>query len=218
VGEALFPSDVHATFDEGLWLDGEGFDRAAPAELNEVDGVQRQVAIEVADGASEEEVVAALQASVGDQFQELGPALTPVELTNLENVRTLPWVLAGFLALLAVGALGHVLATAARRRRKDFAVLRALGLTRWDSRVVLNVQGTVIGLVGLLVGIPAGIVLGQLGWAVVAESVPLAVVRPVAALAVAALIPLALLVANGLAVWPGRRVARLRPGEVLRTE
>ena len=47
VGEALFPSDVHATFDEGLWLDGEGFDQAAPADLNEVDGVQRQVAIEV---------------------------------------------------------------------------------------------------------------------------------------------------------------------------
>ncbi|MET0914005.1 MAG: FtsX-like permease family protein [Acidimicrobiales bacterium] len=218
VGEALFPTDVHATFDEGLWLDGEGFDRAAPAELNEVEGVQRQVAIEIADGASEEEVVAALQASVGDQFEDLGPAVTPVELSNLENVRMLPRVLAGFLALLAVGALGHVLATAARRRRQDFAVLRALGLTRWDSRVVLNVQGTVIGLVGLLVGIPAGIALGQLGWAVVAESVPLAVVQPVAALAVAALIPLALLVANGLAVWPGRRVARLRPGEVLRTE
>ena len=57
-------------------------------------------------------------------------------------------------------------------------MLRALGLTRWDSRVVLNVQGTAIGVVGLLVGIPAGIVLGRLGWAVVAESVPLAVCGP----------------------------------------
>ena len=218
VGEALFPSDVHATFDEGLWLDGEGFDGPRTGSPQRGDGVQRQVAIELADGASVDKVVADLQDSVGGQFEELGPAVAPVELTNLENVRTLPRVLAGFLALLAVGALGHVLATAARRRRKDFAVLRALGLTRWDSRIVLNVQGTAIGLVGLIVGIPAGIVLGRLGWAVVAESVPLAVVRPVAALAVVALIPLALLVANGLAVWPGRRVARLHPAEVLRTE
>lgn len=219
VGEALFPSDVHATFDQGLWLDGEGFDAASPPDaIPEDDPVERQVAIDLTDSSSEEEVLASLQASVGDQFEDLGPAVTPVELTNLENVRTLPRVLAGFLALLAVGALGHVLATAARRRRKEFAVLRALGLTRWDSRIVLNVQGTAIGLVGLIVGIPAGIVLGRLGWAVVADSVPLAVVRPVAALAVAALIPLALLVANGLAVWPGRRVARLHPAEVLRTE
>ncbi len=219
VGEALFPSDVHATFDQGLWLDAEGFDAAAPPEEIPVDDpVERQVAFDIADDASAEEVLDSLQTSVGDQFEDFGPAVPPVELTNLENVRTLPRLLAGFLALLAVGALGHVLATSARRRGKDFAVLRALGLTRWDSRIVLNVQGTAIGLVGLIVGIPAGIVLGRLGWAVVAESVPLAVVRPVAAFAVLALVPLALLVANGLAVWPGRRVARLRPAEVLRTE
>jgi ABC-type antimicrobial peptide transport system permease subunit len=133
-------------------------------------------------------------------------------------VKTLPRLLAAFLVLLGVGALGHVLATSARRRRHDFAVLRALGLSRTGSRVVLNAQGTVIGLVGLVLGIPAGIVLGRVAWGLVAESVPLEVVQPVAVLATLILVPAALIVANGLALWPGRRVARLRPAEVLRSE
>jgi hypothetical protein len=38
-------------------------------------------------------------------------------------VRTLPVVLAGFLGLLAVGTVGHALASAVRRRRYDLAVL-----------------------------------------------------------------------------------------------
>jgi hypothetical protein len=52
----------------------------------------------------------------------------------------------------------------------------------------------------------------------VADSVPLQVVPPFAALAVLLLVPAALVVANAVAVWPGRRVARLRPAQVLRTE
>jgi ABC-type lipoprotein release transport system permease subunit len=117
-----------------------------------------------------------------------------------------------------VAALTHVLLTSARRRRRDFAVLRALGLTRRGGRVVLNSQGTAIGIVELLVGVPLGIAAGRTGWDRVAESVPLQAVPPFAAVAVLLLVPVALVVANAVAVWPGRRVARLRPAQVLRSE
>jgi ABC-type lipoprotein release transport system permease subunit len=32
------------------------------------------------------------------------------------------------------------------------------------------------------------------------------------------LVPVALVLANAVALWPGRRVARLRPAQVLRSE
>ncbi|MGH8777233.1 MAG: hypothetical protein ACRDWI_19540, partial [Jiangellaceae bacterium] len=46
---------------------------------------------------------------------------------ELRLMRALPTVLAAFVALLAVGAVGHAVATGVRRRRGELAVLRALG-------------------------------------------------------------------------------------------
>jgi ABC-type lipoprotein release transport system permease subunit len=68
------------------------------------------------------------------------------------------------------------------------------------------------------VGVPLGIAAGRTGWDWVAESVPLQAVPPFAAVAVVLLVPVALALANAVALWPGRRVARLRPAQVLRSE
>jgi hypothetical protein len=72
--------------------------------------------------------------------------------------------------------------------------------------------------VGLLVGVPLGIALGREGWGRIADDVPLVEARPFAAVAVLLVVPATLVLANLLAVWPGRRVARLRPARLLRTE
>ena len=146
------------------------------------------------------------------------PAEVPVELANLRNVRALPVLLAGFLALLAVGALSHVLLTSARRRGHDFAVLRALGLDRRRARLIVNSQATAIGLIGLVIGIPLGIVLGRALWRLVTERVPLVNVAPFALLGVLLIVPASMILANALAVWPGQRVARLHPAEIFRDE
>ena len=220
VGEALFPSDVHSEFDEGLWITQSDLLATAPSvEAGDFESaIGRAVAVEFRSGADVEAATARLGELVGDRAADVSTAEVPPELTNLRNVRTLPVVLAAFLAVLAVAALSHVLLTSAQRRRRDFAVLRAVGLTRTGGRVVLNWQGTAIGFVGLLVGIPLGIAAGRTGWDWVAGSVPLQVVHPFAAVALVLLVPVALVIANAVAVWPGRRVARLRPSQVLRSE
>ena len=56
----------------------------------------------------------------------------------------LPLALSAFLAVLAVGAVGHALSIAVRRRRHELAVLRALGLTRRQSRLVIVTQATLL--------------------------------------------------------------------------
>ena len=139
-------------------------------------------------------------------------------MTNLQNVRTLPEVLARFLGLIAVVALGSVLLSCARRRGHDFAVLRALGMTRGNIRMVLNSQGTAIALFGLVVGIPLGLAVGRLGWLAIAERVPLSVIPPFAAVAALLLIPVTLIVANVLGLLAGHDALSRLPADELRAE
>ncbi|MCU1454232.1 MAG: hypothetical protein JWN46_2378 [Acidimicrobiales bacterium] len=216
VGEGLFPTDVHAEFDQGLWALPADFDAIEAASPNNNDAAV--VALRLPSGQHAKAAVDHLSAALGPDQAGVGPADVPVELANLSNVRRLPELLAAFLAFLAIGALSHVLVTSSHRSRHDFAILRALGMRRRGTRLVLNAQASAIGVVGLLVGIPLGVAVGRTGWRLVTERVPLADVPPFAALTVALVVPATILLVNALAVLPGRRVARLRPAEVLRRE
>ena len=219
VGEALFPSDVHSEFDEGLWLAPAEFDAVVPP-IGPAGSISdgRLVAVRFEPGVSSQKGFEHLQSALGPLVTDIEPPDTPVELANLENVRTLPQVLAVFLGLIAVAALGSVLLSCARRRGHEFAVLRALGMTRGNIRTILNSQGTAIGLFGLVVGIPLGLVVGRLGWRAIAARVPLSEVAPFALAAILIIIPAMLLAANVLALWPGRVALSHTPAEKLRTE
>ncbi|MDP1803894.1 MAG: hypothetical protein Q8K72_01885, partial [Acidimicrobiales bacterium] len=199
VGLALFPSDVHAEFDEGLWLD--------PADLAIVGAdPERSLAVRLAPDVSPAQGIAALQ-EVADPIGAVAlPAEVPPELRNLRDVLPLPRWLAGFLAVLAVTAALHVLLASTRARRRDFAVLRTLGMTRGGTRLVLNVQGLALFAVGLGAGLPLGVATGRVAWRLIASSVPLDVVSPFAALALTALVPATLLVSQLVAAGPGRRL------------
>jgi ABC-type lipoprotein release transport system permease subunit len=219
VGEALFPSDVHSEFDEGLWLAPRQFDAVVPPigpqALNADD---RAVAVQFLPGLSAQKGAAHLQSALGSLITDIEPPLPPDELVNLSNVRTLPEVLAAFLGLIAIAALASVLLSCARRRSHEFAVLRSLGMTRGNIRAVLLSQGTVIGLFGLAVGIPLGIAIGRVGWHAIAARVPLSDVPPFALVATLLIIPSILLAANILALWPGQVAVSRKPAEQLRVE
>jgi ABC-type lipoprotein release transport system permease subunit len=219
VGEALFPSDVHSEFDEGLWLAPRQFDAVVPA-IGPAGSITdtRLVAVQFAQGTSLNTGIARLGGALGSLATDIEPVDVPDELENLRNIHTLPEVLAAFLGLIAVAALGSVLLSCARRRGHEFAVLRALGMTRGSIRTILNSQGTAIGLFGLLVGIPLGIGVGRLGWRAIAERVPLSEIPPLALTAALLLIPLTVIAANVLALWPGWAALSHRPAEELRVE
>jgi ABC-type lipoprotein release transport system permease subunit len=133
-------------------------------------------------------------------------------------LRPLPVLLAGFLVVLALGAVGHALAAAVRRRRYDVAVLRALGMTPIQAGAVLVTQAAVVALAGLLVGIPLGLALGRTMWRYVADLVIVHYVPPTEVLGLALAIPIVLLAAGLLALWPAQRAARTRLADVLRAE
>ena len=123
-----------------------------------------------------------------------------------------------FFALIAVATVAHALVTTVRRRKHDLAVLRAMGLTRRDSRLAIVWQSTLLAIVGLVVGVPLGIVVGRYLWRQIADSFPLVYVPPLALVAVILLVPIAIVIANLLAAGPARAATRIHPAEVLRTE
>jgi ABC-type lipoprotein release transport system permease subunit len=215
-GIAFVPQASHNDYASGAWVTRETYD-----SLFGTDGVQafkqRQALLTLAPGADPSAVAERIGTGLGiDGFLALPQA--PVELAELQQIRILPAFLAAFLAVLALGAVGHALATAVRRRRHDVAVLRSLGMTRAQSRWVVATQATVLAVVGLLVGVPLGVALGRTVWRYVADTTPLHYIPPVAALAVLLAAPVALLAVNLLAAWPGHRAASLRLSHVLRTE
>ena len=176
------------------------------------------IVLQLAPGARGPDLVARLQERIRTHDLYEVPLQKPLDLVDFGRVRELPFVLAGLLAVLAAATLAHVLLSAVRRRRRELAVLKALGFVRAQVRTVVVAQSLTYACIALLVGVPLGVAAGRFAWNVFAErqGVVAEVVVPVPALAI--VVPVALLLAVALALVPARRAAATRPGEVLRTE
>jgi FtsX-like permease family protein/MacB-like protein len=216
-GSGLVPEGAHNGYADGGWVTPAGYGRIFTGFKF------HGYLVAVAAGQDPAAVAAAIEKKVVKQFPQaqsfsLDPPSVPAEVAEIRQVRLLPIVLGIFLALLAIGAVGHALATAVRRRSHDLAVLRALGMTQWQCRWVVVTQASVLAAIGLLFGVPIGLALGRTVWRAVADYTPLQYIPPIAAWVLLLVGPAALLIANLLAAWPGQRAARLRISHILRAE
>ena len=80
----------------------------------------------------------------------------PAEIVNYETVGLTPALLAVALAAGAVAALGLTLLTSVRRRRRDLALLKAVGFTRRQLVTALSWQASVAAAIGIVIGLPVG--------------------------------------------------------------
>jgi len=126
--------------------------------------------------------------------------------------------LAVFFALLGVLAVGHTLVTAVRRRGRDLAVLKALGLGPGQVWAAVAWQASLVVIAGLALGVPIGVAAGRWAWTLVANGVGVVNRPEVPLVGLAALLPAALLIANVVAAFPAWAAARTRPALVLRAE
>ena len=142
----------------------------------------------------------------------------PSDIQNYTGVRDTPLVLGAVLALLAVGTLAHVLLTGVRRRRRDLAVLKTLGLLRSQLLRVVSWQAAALAAAALLVGLPLGLLAGRWAWLLFADSAGVGSQADVPVPLVLLVIPVTLVLAVLLAVVPGWTAARIRPALILRSE
>ena len=214
VGRVLLPVTPHTGYDQSAWMTMEGLERALPDELGDDPGLAG-VLLRFRSGTDVDAQIERLNALGIDGVDRPRPP-DPVE--GLSNIRSLPIALAVFFALIAVATVAHALVTTVRRRKHDLAVLRSLGLTRRDSRLAIVWQSTLLAIVGIVVGVPLGIVVGRYLWRQIVDSFPLVYVAPLALVAVILLVPIAIVIANLLAAGPARAATRIQPAEVLRSE
>jgi hypothetical protein len=142
----------------------------------------------------------------------------PGDIVSYTGIRDTPLVLAAVLALLAAAMLAHVLLTGVRRRRRDLAVLKALGLTRAQLVKVVSWQASALATAALLAGLPLGVLAGRWSWEVFAGAAGVAGQADIPVPLVLLAIPAVLLLANLIAAGPGWAAAQTRPALILRSE
>ncbi len=214
VGIAAFPA-----VEDGLPL-SDGFvlsnDEYAGLGGGEVCGGEcfRNHAVALADGA-DGDAFAARMARRGAFVARPQPG---AEIVRLDEVQSLPRILAILLGLLAGLGVAHTLWVTPRRRQRDLATLRTLGFTPVQVRRVLHTQAATLAIAGAAGGLVGGVLAGRLAWGAVAEAIGVPSDLDVRPLALVAVVVVALVGARLLAVIPGRVAGRATPAQGLREE
>jgi predicted lysophospholipase L1 biosynthesis ABC-type transport system permease subunit len=140
------------------------------------------------------------------------------DVENLQRVDALPGLLAALLAVLALATLAHVLITSVRRRRRDYAVLKAMGFERTQLARAVVWNTWVLAAVGVVFGFPIGVLAGRSLWRFVTDQIgsvqPPVVPARILAIAVVG----TAIIATAAAVVPAWLAARTRSASALRTE
>ena len=211
VGIGLLAQTPHSAFDEGALVSMATLDDVSHRTIDQRDA---SFLLRAEKGTDVETLQAALQQAGIDAT----PPEPVTDVSNLANVRSLPLLLAGFLIVLGLGAAGHALLTVSRRRRKELAVLRAMGLTPRQAGSCVAWQAIVVAGIALAIGLPLGLIIGRQAWRAVADAVPLVYVGPTNTTIMLLAVPCAFAGMLLLALPPARRAAHLHTAEILRSE
>jgi hypothetical protein len=162
-------------------------------------------------------------AALAHRLDAAGPfavdaASTPADLVNFGQIEDLPLLLGLALGAAALLTLAHLLLTLVRRRRRDLAVLRVLGLTARQVRGIVSSMAVTVALAALAVGVPVGIACGRLAWELFAGQLGIEPVSAVPAIPVLVLVGCGLVLALAIAAIPGICASRDRCATVLRAE
>jgi len=137
-------------------------------------------------------------------------------VSNAAQMGRQPLALAAGLAAAAVLSLALTVLSSVRRRRREFALLKALGMTKAQIRAIIAWQTTLTLAMAIAVGMPLGIAAGRWAWQGFAGSLGAVPVTEIPLLAL--LLGLAGLAAAGnlLTVVPAAIAGRTRPAVLLR--
>lgn len=176
--------------------------------------------VDLRTGADADDLRRSLEASGAvspEAGNVIGPSFTG-DLRGYGAVRSTPLLLAALLAVLGLGVLAHTMTTSARRRRRELAVLRAIGFLRRDLAATICWSGLALVAGCVVVALPVGVAAGRTVWREFANGIgvvddPLTESAPLVTVVV-----LTAVVTLALSVFPGMRARNVRPSEVLWSE
>ncbi len=224
VGQAIFPEFALGGFTPTDLGQGAEFTAAALKPSGTPAGTGYNfVLLRFTPGPDKAADIAAFQRSASPfcaTIQQLTCLVTgqrPNGVTGYARIDGTPEVLAGVLAVLGLAVLGQFTVLSGRRRRRDFAIFKTLGLLRRQVSAITAWQATTLAVLALLAGLPPGIAAGHWAWSLFADNLGISpgAITPAYLLAI---VPPAIVAANAAAFCAGRPTARLSPAEILHSE
>ena len=211
VGRSVFPNLGDAgQLGRGARLTFAGLERVAP-------GSQRtMVLVDFEDTASASAEVANLRRAL--DVYPVYEDLRPNDLLNFGEGGTMAAAVALVLTAVVAATLVHVLVTATRRRRRDLAIVKTLGLSRRQISATVGWQATVLCTAALVIGVPLGMAAGRGAWALIAREAGFSAEPVMPGTALLALAGAVLVFANLVALGPAWLARRTPPAQVLRSE
>jgi ABC-type lipoprotein release transport system permease subunit len=219
VGIVAFPAlgqatSSHPAMGEGALFTIDGLDAA---------GAQPSVVLlDLADGVEADSVASELT----ERFAPATDAgvmqpytlLRPAELDGARDANGTIGAIAAVLAAAAVAGLAAVTMASVRARRRELAILRALGFTGSDLRRSVRWQAGSMTAVAVVVGVPLGVALGRLVWQTFAETLGVDSVPTVALVLILAIAAGAMVLAVAVALPAAHLAARMSVAGALRPE
>lgn len=142
----------------------------------------------------------------------------PAEIVNYKTIGITPVLLVSGLALGAIAALALTLFASVRQRRYDLALLKTIGFVRRQLAAAVAWQATVAAVIGIVVGLPLGVIAGRWLWTLFAEQIYAVPYPSVPVLSLVLVAVGTLVLANVIAAVPARTAARTSTAFLLRAE
>ena len=181
------------------------------------------VGVDFADSADDADVARITERLGQLDLQGLPPAVyqrpvRPPEVISAASASTFPLAVGASFA--AGGAVGLAVVTWAtvRARRRELAVLQAIGFDRSQVKWSVRAQSLTVVVTALAIGVPFGILAGRLAWTTFARQLGVVPCASSAWPVVAVVCSVALLVTVAVAEVPARRAMSNRPAIALRSE
>ena len=211
VGIAVISNPISAqrAAGDGIYVSSSFF------ESLQIPFAPQSIAVEIDPRADRTATMSALTSAFSGSMRG---AEAQADLANLARLRTVPWLVAALLAVLALTTVVHALVIIVHRHRGDLAVLAAMGLTPRQLRVVAAVTGSAIVGAGLVVGVPAGVLVGRVVWRALADEISIPSGPVHSWLVPAIVVGVALVLGNVVTSFVSRRSSRLTTAAALHVE
>ncbi len=175
------------------------------------DNVDRSLALQYRKGADVTGLEQHLRTDDGMSFPIFARAQAPGSVKDIAQGRGIAIALAGFFTVLGIAGLLHAMTVSCRRRRGQLVILRTLGFRRRQVITTAVAQAMSIAVLGLLIGIPVGMIVGRAVWSGLAGDLGVLDQASTPWALVVLVVPATMAIAAVVAWPPGHRAARARP-------
>lgn len=154
-----------------------------------------------------------------DTYQSIAATpLAPTSLINFGEAVNFPLIFGAILALFGAATLVHLLIVSVSRRRREIGLMKVLGFVNSQVGSSVAWQATTLAFVGVVVGVPLGIVAGHAAWSAFSDNLGAVPDTIVPVLLMVGLVAGVLVVANLIAIPSALSAARCKPEQLLRTQ